>query len=132
MAFEKFVPARQQKPPQASVKKTGTISLDIAYARRYGLGDSGFVTLYFDPQRRKIGLRSADAKEEGAVRFSQRTRVASVRARPLFQTYGIALETTSRVPVSYDETEKMVVVELPSGGRRPGGRPRGRPRKQPA
>ena len=128
MPFEKFVPTRKQKPPQAAVKKTGTISLDLAFARQFGLGDSGFVTLHFDAQERRIGLRSADAKEEGAVRFSQRTRVASVRARPLFQAYGITLEATERVPVFYDEQEKMLVLALPSGGRRP----RGRPRKQPA
>lgn len=124
MPFEKFIPARKQKPPQASVKRTGTISVDIAFARQTGLEDSRFVTLYFDAQKRLIGIRPADPKEEGAVRMSHRTRVASVRARPLFQAFGITLEETSRVPVSFDEAEGMVVLPLPAGGRRPRGRPR--------
>lgn len=127
MPFEKFIPARKQKPPQASVKRTGTISVDIGFARQAGLGDARFVTLYFDPQKRLVGIRAADPKEEGAVRMSHRTRVVSVRARPLFQAFGITLEETSRVPVSFDETEAMVVLPLPAAGRRP----RGRPRKSP-
>ncbi len=127
MPFEKFIPTRKQKPPQASVKRTGTISLDIAFARQAGLHDARFVTLHFDAQRRLIGIRAADPKEEGAMRLSQRTRVASVRARPLFQAFNITLDATSRVPVSFDQAEGMVVIPLPSGGRRP----RGRPRKNP-
>ncbi len=124
MPFEKFIPARKQKSPQASVKRTGTISLDIAFAHQTGLQEARFVTLHFDSQKRLIGIRAADPKEEGAVRMSHRTRVASVRARPLFQAYGIALEETARVPVSFDEAEGMLVLPLPTGGRRPRGRPR--------
>ncbi|MEP0775190.1 MAG: hypothetical protein HRF46_12590 [Acidobacteriota bacterium] len=124
MPFEKFIPARKQKPPQASIKRTGTISLDAGFASQVGLAEARAVTLYFDPQKRLVGLRAADPKEDGAVRLSHRTRVASVRARPLFQAYGIALEETARVPVSWDEAENLVVLPLPAGGRRPRGRPR--------
>ncbi len=124
MPFEKFIPARKQKPPQASLKRTGTISLDIAFARQAGLQDARFVTLHFDAQRRLIGIRAADPKEEGAIRLSQRTRVASVRARPLFQAFNITLDETARVPVSFDEAEGMAILPLPTGGRRPRGRPR--------
>jgi len=127
MPFEKFIPARKQKPPQASLKRTGTISLDIAFAQQAGLQEARFVTLHFDTQRRLIGIRAADPKEEGAIRMSHRTRVASVRARPLFQAFNITLDETSRVPVSFDPAEGMVIIPLPSGGRRP----RGRPRKNP-
>jgi|YNPBryunderm2012_1023409.scaffolds.fasta_scaffold51279_2 hypothetical protein len=124
MPFEKFIPARKQKPPQASLKRTGTISVDLAFVRQAGLGDAQFVTLHFDAQRRLIGIRAADPKEEGALRMSHRTRVASVRARPFFQAFHITLDETSRVPVSSDPAEGMVIIPLPSGGRRPRGRPR--------
>lgn len=127
MAFQKYVPARQQKTPEASIKRTGTISMDIAFVRQVGLGETHFVTLHFDPQKRLIGIRAADQKEEGAMRLSHRVRVASVRARPLFQAFSITLEETSRVPMTFDEGEGMVVFPV-SGGRR---RPRGRARKYP-
>lgn len=127
MPFQKFVPAQQKKTPEASIKRTGTISLDIAFVREVGLGEARFVTLYFDPQKRLIGIRAADQKEEGAMRLSHRTRVASVRARPLFQAFNITLEETSRVPMAFDEGEGMVVFRSPAGRRRP----RGRPRKNP-
>lgn len=124
MPFEKFIPARKQKPPQASLKRTGTISLDIGFTRQFGLAEARAVTLYFEAQKRLIGIRSADPKEEGAMRLSHRSRVASVRARPFFQAYGITLEKTTHVPLSFDEAEGMIVIPLPSGGRRPRGRPR--------
>lgn len=118
MPFEKFVPARRQRPPQASIKRTGTISIDLGFAQSIGLDKARFVTLYFDPAKRVIGLKAAEPKDEGAIRLSHRKRVSSVRAKPLFEAYGIVLDQTTRMPVSYDEKLQMVLVPLPSGPRR--------------
>jgi CubicO group peptidase (beta-lactamase class C family) len=118
MPFEKFIPSRKQRPPQASVKRTGTISIDLGFAQSVGLDKARFVTLYFDPGKRVIGLKPAEPKEEGTIRLSHRKRVSSVRAKPLFEAYGISLEQTTRVPVSFDENLQMVLVPLPAGPRR--------------
>jgi hypothetical protein len=124
MPFEKFVPRGKEKPAQASVKKTGTVSLDLGFSRSVGLDKANHAILYFDPARKLLGIKPSDPKDEGAVRLSHRKRVTSVRAKPLFEAYGINLESTFRAPVSWDEGEGMVVVPLQAAQRR-----RGRPKR---
>ncbi len=127
MPFEKFVPQRKARPPQASVKPTGTISIDLDFSKDVGLDKVEYVTLYFDPARKLLGMKKApNGREEGAFRLSHRKRVSSVRARPLFEEYGITLRQTQRVPVRFDEDEKMVVVPLAAAQRRRGRKPKRR------
>ena len=70
MPFEKFIPPRKQKPPQVSVKKTGTISLDTPLVKEFGLDRVDHVVLYFDPAKKLIGIRPAD---NSRLRSSSRT-----------------------------------------------------------
>src|SRR5208337_673839 len=104
MSFEKFVPPRKQKPPQVSIKRTGTITFDNALAGAFGLGRASHVILYFDAGKKLIGVKAAhDGREEGAMKLSHRKRVSSVRARAFFETFGIRLDRISRCPVSQEK-----------------------------
>ena len=123
MPFEKFIPPRKQKPPQVSVKKTGTISLDTPLVKEFGLDRVDHVVLYFDPAKKLIGIKPADnAKDKAAIKLTHRTRVSSVRARSFFDNYGIKLEKTSRYSAEFDEQNGMVIVALPDVKRRRGPR----------
>lgn len=125
MGFEKFVPPRRQRPPQVSIKKTGTVTFDMNWVSVHGLDKVNYVTLYFDPAHKLLGVRPAnDAKEEGALRISHRKRVSSVRARQLFEVYGLNLDKTARFPVHFDEEQGMAVVSLGDVKRRRGPRKR--------
>lgn len=125
MAFEKFVPPRRQKSPQVSIKSTGTISFDKAYAASLGFGDASHVLLFFDPQKKLIGVKRAKSpRDEGALKLSHRKRVSSVRARSFFEHYGISLETTRRFPVRYEPNDEMAVIEIQEIKRRRGPRKR--------
>ena len=123
MPFEKFVPPRRQKPPQVSIKRTGTITFDAGFAGTLGLSKVGHVTLYFDPAKKLVGVRPApDPKEEGALKLSHRKRVSSVRARSFFETYGITLTVTQKYPVQHDKDAGMAVISMGEIKRRRGPR----------
>lgn len=125
MPFEKFVPPRKQRPPQVSIKRTGTISFDTSSAAAFGLDKVGHVTLYFDPARKLVGVKgTTDPKEEGAIKLSHRKRVSSVRAHPFFENYGIPLERTARFPLTADRESGMAVIELGEVKRKRGPRKR--------
>lgn len=125
MVFEKFVPPRRQKSPQVSIKSTGTISFDKAYAASIGFGDATHVILFFDPQKKLVGVkRATDPRDDGALKLSHRQRVSSVRGRTFFEHYGISLETTRRFPVRYDEEAQMAIIEMREIKRRRGPRKR--------
>ena len=125
MGFEKFVPPRRQRPPQVSIKKTGTVTFDMSWVTAHGLDKVNHVILYFDPAHKLLGVRpAADAKEDGALRLSHRKRVSSVRARQLFEAYGLKLDRTAKFPVSFDPDQGMAVVSLEEVKRRRGPRKR--------
>ncbi|MFI5142874.1 MAG: hypothetical protein ACHQQS_12625 [Thermoanaerobaculales bacterium] len=125
MSFEKFVPPRKQKPPQVSIKRTGTITFDNSIAGVYGLGKAAHVILYFDSGKKLVGVKPAhDGREEGAMKLSHRKRVSSVRARAFFDTYGIRLDRTSRCAVAQEKEDGMVVIDLGEVKRRRGPRKR--------
>jgi hypothetical protein len=124
MAFEKFVPLRRNAPPRVSIKRTGTITFELASAGHFGLEGATHVTLYFDAARKLVGVRRAEPREEGALRVSRRKRVCSVRAKAFFETFRLSLDRTARYPVSFDSTTGMAVIELTEVRRRPGRHPR--------
>ncbi len=125
MAFEKFVPPRKPKPPQVSLKRTGTITFDNAFAGTFGLAKASHAIIYFDPTRKLVGVKPArDPKDEGAMRISHRKRVCSLRARSFFEVYGITLDRTAHYPVKLDKDGAMALVDLADAKRRRGPRKR--------
>jgi len=125
MAFEKFLPPRKVKPPQVSIKRTGTITFDNALAATYGLAKASHAILYFDSAKKLVGVRPARGpKDEGAMKISHRKRVSSVRARSFFEVYGIRLDRTAHYPVRMDEKSGMAVVPIGDLKRRRGPRKR--------
>jgi hypothetical protein len=127
MVFKKFVPPRRNASHPVSIKRTGTISMDRQFASAAGFDETTHVTLYFDPETRMIGIKSAaQPKEEGAMRLTHRKRVSSVRAHPFFVHFGIMPDRTQRFAAEIDAADGMIKVGLPPVRRRPG-----RPRKRP-
>ena len=125
MAFEKFVPPRKPKPPQVSLKRTGAITFDNAFAATFGLAKASHAIIYFDPARKLVGVKPArDPKDEGAMRISHRKRVCSLRARSFFEVYGIELVRTTHYPVALDKDGTMALVDLAEVKRRRGPRKR--------
>ena len=79
MAFEKFVPPRKPKPPQVSIKRTGTITFDNALAATYGFTKVSHAILYFDPAKKLVGVRPAlDPKARGIACNNRNGRVSVV------------------------------------------------------
>jgi hypothetical protein len=125
MPFEKFIPPDRQRPPQVSIKRTGTITFYKSWMAAHGLGKASHVVLFFDPAKKLVGVKSArDGKEEGAMKLTHRKRVSSVRARSFFERYRIKLEHTTRYPVSHDRVAAMAIIDLRQAKRRPGRRRR--------
>jgi hypothetical protein len=122
VAFEKFIPPRKKKAPKVSVKRTGSIAFDSAAVESFGLAKVGAVTLHFDSSRKLLGIKVAEAKEEGAHKLLHRQRVSSVRAKVFFEAYGIPLEQTRLLTVSKEREAGMIVFDLSDVKRRPGRR----------
>lgn len=123
MSFEKFVPPKQKRAPQAAIKATGTISIPRDFAAEYHFADAAAATLHFDKERKLVGVQpTGNVREPGAFKLSHRQRVASVRARAFFEHYGIPLAGTKHFPLSFDPEAGMAIIALGELKRRPGRR----------
>lgn len=123
MTFEKFIPPRKKKAPYVSLKRTGTITFDAAAVEAFGLLEVPGVALFFDPDRRLVGVQvMPDLKEEGTHKLTHRKRVSSVRARAFFECFGIQLIRTCRLPVTREPESGLIVLDLADTGMRPGRR----------
>ena len=126
MPFEKFIPPYSQKPPQVSIKKTGTITFYKAWMAAHGLGKASHVVLFFDPARKLVGVKAVrDTTDAGALKLTHRKLVSSVRARLFFEKDRIKLDRTRRYPVSHDKSKGMAVIDLRGVKRRSGRRKKG-------
>jgi len=123
MPFEKYVPVKPRKPAEATVRKTGTISIPRHFLADHDLANAAFVTLHFDKDRKLVGLKpTSDPREEGAAKLAHRQRSSSVVARSFFDYFRVPLVATRHCPLSFDATEGMLVIALGDIRRRPGRR----------
>ncbi len=125
MAFEKFVPEiDSQAQPKARIRPSGLISFDAVSVEEFGLDDVGHVVLFFDRNKKQIGVRKASSpSEEGAFPVSKRRRSVSVKAPGFFSHYAFVIDRPVVVKVA-DKDDGMLVLDMKSVKRRRGQRRR--------
>lgn len=131
MPFVQFIPENLEKNIQASLTPKGTLSLNAAALSAFGLEKATHVFLFFDPERRAIGLRPANPQSPGAVRLVRRKRVAAVQVAQLLQFYRLAVAGKLLMEPEKDEKENLIVLPLLGARKRPGRKPQrslGKPR----
>jgi hypothetical protein len=126
MGFEKFVPRAKQNrtAPQATIRKTGLISFDAEAVREFGLSEASHLVLFFDKGKKLLGVqRTNDMSVKGAIQMSRRRRTAGVKAPHFFNKWGMILDEVQRFDVTFDESERLMIIDLSSVKRRRGRRP---------
>ncbi len=123
MAFEmyklEYQPMRggaRQQTPAATIKPGGILSINAAAAKE--TGEWGAVQLYWDADRRRIGIKLFRADEEGnymlPLRRVKKEGYAISCKGFLAQYCGLSLNTF-RCPVWYDKGKRMLIVEVSKG-----------------
>ncbi len=128
MAFQRYVPKTApkktaKKEPVAVIKPTGYISFDAAALEELGIGEASHAVLYFDPQKKRIGVHFVgDGNEEGALKVSRRRSTVGVKAPGFFEEFRFVLEKPVRCPVRRDSRTGYAVVDARALTRRRGRR----------
>ncbi|MGQ9495157.1 MAG: hypothetical protein ACUVRY_02705 [Thermoanaerobaculaceae bacterium] len=132
MPFVQFIPENVEKNIQASLTPKGTLSLNAAALKAFGLEKATHVFLFFDPERRVLGLRAASPELPGAVRLMRRKRVAAVQVAPLLHFYRLVVTGKLLLEPKQDEKENLIILPLLGARKRPGRKPQrpslGKPR----
>lgn len=113
MAFEKFTEKARSFRPKLSVRSNSTIGLNAPAVIKFKLKDAKCVTLYYDRQERRIGLKPTNnTDEEGAHPLNMSKTGAWVSARRFLDYFGLTTPETKRYDATWDDAEEMIVAKL--------------------
>jgi hypothetical protein len=113
MPFEKFTEKARSFRPKLSLRSNSTIGLNAPAVNKFKLKDVKCVTLYYDRDARKIGLKPTnDPEEEGVHPLNMSKTGAWVSARRFLDYFGLTTTETKRYDAGRDETDKMIVAKL--------------------
>ena len=114
MAFERFTKIRGRSfVPKVGIWARGQIGFNKGAMEKFRIQDYDFAVLFFDEEERKIGIKlTNDPKEEGANKIIKRATGSSFSANAFLNTFDIKHDATRQYDVEFDETEKLLVVQL--------------------
>jgi hypothetical protein len=115
MAWEMF--KRRNKPspkdPMVSLSKSGMIGLNAAVTRNI-IGDNRFAHLFFDTDKHLIGIKFIKTSDLDAypVKCTKNMGHGTIAGVSFLKTYRIFPDDTTAYPATYDETGKILVVDV--------------------
>ena len=123
MPFVQFIPEAEGKNALASLTPKGILFLSNELLQSFGFANATHVFLFFDPDKRALGLRAAASDQPGAVKLARRKRGASVQVRQLLEFYRLVVDGKLLLEPTWDEKENLLVLPLLGARMRPGRRP---------
>lgn len=113
MGFELFTEYGRGHHPTGSIRSNGQIGLNQGAIRRFGLRD-GYAQIYFDKERKLIGLKPVEQREGvGITRLIVKANNAFVSARSFLEFHAIPYRSeTKSYEVSWLEEEGMLLLDL--------------------
>jgi len=119
MAFIKFTGHGRSYAAKASISRNGMLSFSDGARKRFNMDEFPVCVLYFDPERRQIGIEfTADEKAEGARRLRLRKTGADVAAKAFVEYFNIGVQETTVFPVGTDESTEYAIIDLDTGKKR--------------
>ena len=117
MAYEIFTrKTPRMGNPVVSFSKIGQIAFNQYAARQLQKAGVEFVLLMWDPEERKIGIKTAGEKDPRAyrVRYNDKGNGASFSAKTFLDFIGVDYSERKAIPVEIDATTELIVeVNVP-------------------
>ena len=113
MAFERFTARGRTAGPSISIRSNGQIAFSKTAVQTYDLANYRYAILYFDPERKAIGIQPTNNDgEAGARRLTVKKGSAFITAQSFIQYYGITRKKNARYPLVKDEETGLLVAEI--------------------
>ena len=115
MAYEKFEKKRRRTDdqPMITVLKGGQLGINKICVDQF-FKDFKFAEMYFDRERKKIGIRPTNEKTKDVhtVRRLKDGKLGSISAIEVLKHYGVEHEKSTAYPVIWNEMERLVEILL--------------------
>jgi len=114
MAFERYLRLRMSKfmKPAASIWKMGQINFNRSAVEKHKLSGFKYVALFFDRDKKRIGLKfTNDAKEPDVGKVSTKRGGVTIYAKGFLSHFGIESGKGRRFDIRYDEKDDLFILE---------------------
>ncbi len=119
MPFVRFTQSGRISTPRVSLSRIGMLTFNHASRIKYKLQDYNHVVLYYDDERRRIGIElTNNTGADGATRLRVRSTGADVSAKSFMSFFAIQLNATTSYPLCRDEETGYLVFDLEEGRER--------------
>jgi hypothetical protein len=116
MPFEKFSETRRSFKPKISIRSNGSIAFNTGAVEKFRLGRYKFVTLFFDRENNKIGVKPTEASEDGSHALHHGKTGASLSGTRFLAYFDMIPPKTIRADAKWDEQEGMIVATISRQG----------------
>lgn len=113
MPFEKFTKHGETFNPRVSIWTNGNLGISAGAFNVYELTDKIFVTLFYDKEHRRVGLKFSNRPDEpGAVRMTVRKSGGTIPCTTFFKHWRIDYSMVRNYVLSWSEPEGIFVFDL--------------------
>ena len=110
--FQKFTDVRSSYAARVTIRQTGQLGFNGGAIRRFKLKDYRFAVLYWDPERRAIGIEPSEIECEGAIELKATDSNNYLRAKNFLDLYEIDYSRSHRYELRRDEQTGFLYFEL--------------------
>jgi hypothetical protein len=96
-----------------TLSKSGIIGLNAAVTKNV-LGENRYAHLLFDKEKRLIGIKFQRNSDQDAypIKCTPTMTHGSLAGVSFLKTYGVFPDETTAYPASFDDTNKILVVDI--------------------
>ena len=114
MAFELFEKkGGRYTQPRVSITRAGQIGMNAACLDKY-LKNTNYALLYYDKDKKTIGIKPVDKQADSAFRITSSNKRASgsISGRSFLSCYGIDFSKKKRFTPSWSSKEQMLIFKV--------------------
>ena len=110
--FVKFTETDSSFAAGITIRQTGQFGFNIGAMNRFKIGDYKFCILYFDPDRRVVGLEFSNTKADGSIDLKTSKANTYVRAKNFCDRFGVDYSKSHRYELKKDKDSGYLYFAL--------------------
>lgn len=111
-----FTQTNETFAARITVRQTGQFGFTRGALNSYAIKESEFAYLFFDPDRRAVGIKLSTEKGPGAIQINKKNDSnVHIRAKNFCDKHEISLEKARRYDLKEDKASKILYFLLDDG-----------------
>lgn len=110
--FVKFTDTDVSYAARITIRRTGQFGFNAGALNLFQLASYQYVVLFYDEQRRVVGIQPYNEQCEGAIRLAHRKGNTYVQAKNFCERFGIDYGESRRYHLKRDEEQNVLYFEL--------------------